>query len=147
MARPSLVLYLDVVSPFAYLAFHVVTVSEPNSPYSDESYWQRLYVPVASVWLSISVTGSTIRMLGFPCPFCWSYYCMVAAVILMPMLPTVRVKLLFTKLIVVLPDIPNFRTVRCQICTCVLRRYHESVRQYGSYQYQKYVLGSILNFV
>ena len=34
MPRPSLVLYLDVVSPFAYLAFHVVTVSEPNDAYA-----------------------------------------------------------------------------------------------------------------
>ena len=27
MAKPTLVTYVDVVSPFAYLAFHVVTVS------------------------------------------------------------------------------------------------------------------------
>ena len=27
MAKPTLVLYVDVVSPFAYLAFHVITVS------------------------------------------------------------------------------------------------------------------------
>ena len=27
MARPKLVLYIDVVSPFAYLAFHILHVS------------------------------------------------------------------------------------------------------------------------
>lgn len=27
MAKPTLVLYVDVVSPFAYLAFHLITVS------------------------------------------------------------------------------------------------------------------------
>ena len=69
MARSSLVLYLDVVSPFAYLAFHVVTVSEPNSPYSDESCKQRHDLPIASVWLSMSMTGSTIKMSGFLYPF------------------------------------------------------------------------------
>lgn len=86
-------------------------------------------------------------MLGFPYRFRRSYYCMVAAVILELKLPTVRVKHLFTKLIVVPPDISGLREVRCQVCACVLGRHHESVRQYGSYQYQKYVLDSILNFV
>ena len=28
MAKPTLVLYVDIVSPFAYLAFHVITVSD-----------------------------------------------------------------------------------------------------------------------
>ena len=28
MARPKIKLYLDIVSPFAYLAFHVIRVSE-----------------------------------------------------------------------------------------------------------------------
>jgi len=27
MAKPKLTLYLDIVSPFAYLAFHLVSVS------------------------------------------------------------------------------------------------------------------------
>ena len=27
MARPKLVLYVDIVSPFAYLAFHILHVS------------------------------------------------------------------------------------------------------------------------
>ena len=84
---------------------------------------------------------------AFSVPLSSSTNCMVAAIISKPILPISRVRLLFTKLIVVPPDISSFRTVRCPGCACVLGRHHESVRQYGSYQYQKYVLNRISDFL
>ena len=65
MARPSLVLYLDVVSPFAYLAFYVVTVSEPSSLYSDESLAATLFTRCECM----SITESTIKLSGISVPF------------------------------------------------------------------------------
>lgn len=63
MGRPSLVLYLDVVSPFAYLAFHIVRVSKPNSLYFDKSSQQQFDLSVTSVWdfMSIIVFITTLE--------------------------------------------------------------------------------------
>lgn len=37
MARPSITLYYDLVSPFAYIAYYLLRVSPPNPPHPSHS--------------------------------------------------------------------------------------------------------------
>ena len=44
MGKPTLLLYVDVVSPFAYLAFHVITVSGNENWTASFSYIIKLWI-------------------------------------------------------------------------------------------------------